>query len=209
MNAVLIALALLQGVLAPDAQIERVLSGSEHHTYQLRLNAGELALARVEAVRSPDDFLIMKLFFELADVAQDRVDNAATEQLLQRALAVAEKTLGSDDPRTAYIWARLAGVYARTGQRPKAEKLLRSALDVTEKTLGPDHQQVARCLITMGDLRERTGELVLRGPQEGTRSRGGAAAGAARDARPEGRQHPFYWASFIEAGEWASLDGHR
>jgi CHAT domain-containing protein len=23
------------------------------------------------------------------------------------------------------------------------------------------------------------------------------------------RQHPFYWASFIQAGEWASLDGHR
>jgi CHAT domain-containing protein/tetratricopeptide (TPR) repeat protein len=24
-----------------------------------------------------------------------------------------------------------------------------------------------------------------------------------------GRQHPFYWASFIQAGEWASLDGRR
>jgi CHAT domain-containing protein len=25
----------------------------------------------------------------------------------------------------------------------------------------------------------------------------------------KGRQHPFYWASFIEAGEWANLDGKR
>jgi CHAT domain-containing protein/Tfp pilus assembly protein PilF len=25
----------------------------------------------------------------------------------------------------------------------------------------------------------------------------------------KGRQHPFYWASFIQAGEWASLDGAR
>ena len=24
-----------------------------------------------------------------------------------------------------------------------------------------------------------------------------------------GRSHPFYWASFIHAGEWASLDGNR
>jgi CHAT domain-containing protein len=24
-----------------------------------------------------------------------------------------------------------------------------------------------------------------------------------------GRQHPFYWASFIQFGEWASLDGKR
>jgi CHAT domain-containing protein len=22
-------------------------------------------------------------------------------------------------------------------------------------------------------------------------------------------QHPFYWASFIQSGEWASLDGKR
>jgi CHAT domain-containing protein/Tfp pilus assembly protein PilF len=25
----------------------------------------------------------------------------------------------------------------------------------------------------------------------------------------KGRQHPFYWASFIQSGEWASLDGRR
>jgi CHAT domain-containing protein len=25
----------------------------------------------------------------------------------------------------------------------------------------------------------------------------------------KGRAHPFYWASFIQAGEWASLDGQR
>ena len=23
------------------------------------------------------------------------------------------------------------------------------------------------------------------------------------------RRHPFYWASFIQSGEWASLDGKR
>ena len=27
--------------------------------------------------------------------------------------------------------------------------------------------------------------------------------------RRNGRQHPFYWASFIESGEWANLDGKR
>jgi hypothetical protein len=25
----------------------------------------------------------------------------------------------------------------------------------------------------------------------------------------KGRQHPFYWASFIQCGEWANLDGER
>ena len=23
------------------------------------------------------------------------------------------------------------------------------------------------------------------------------------------REHPFYWASFIQSGEWANLDGQR
>ena len=27
--------------------------------------------------------------------------------------------------------------------------------------------------------------------------------------RRQGRQHPFYWASFIQSGEWANLDGRR
>jgi CHAT domain-containing protein len=25
----------------------------------------------------------------------------------------------------------------------------------------------------------------------------------------KGREHPFFWASFIQAGEWANLDGKR
>jgi len=25
----------------------------------------------------------------------------------------------------------------------------------------------------------------------------------------KGREHPFYWASFIQAGEWANLEGRR
>jgi CHAT domain-containing protein/tetratricopeptide (TPR) repeat protein len=30
-----------------------------------------------------------------------------------------------------------------------------------------------------------------------------------RMLKRKGREHPFYWASFIQAGEWASLDGRR
>jgi CHAT domain-containing protein len=48
-----------------------------------------------------------------------------------------------------------------------------------------------------------------------TRLRAGLGRGAAlRQAKlallqRKGRQHPFYWASFIQSGEWASLDGKR
>ena len=27
--------------------------------------------------------------------------------------------------------------------------------------------------------------------------------------RKPNRQHPFYWAGFIQSGEWANLDGKR
>ncbi|HSK45453.1 MAG TPA: CHAT domain-containing protein [Candidatus Binatia bacterium] len=27
--------------------------------------------------------------------------------------------------------------------------------------------------------------------------------------RRKSQQHPFYWASFIQSGEWASLDGKK
>ena len=27
--------------------------------------------------------------------------------------------------------------------------------------------------------------------------------------KQKGREHPFYWASFIESGEWANLNGQR
>lgn len=30
-----------------------------------------------------------------------------------------------------------------------------------------------------------------------------------RMLKRKGRSHPYYWASFIQAGEWATLDGHR
>jgi CHAT domain-containing protein len=48
-----------------------------------------------------------------------------------------------------------------------------------------------------------------------TRLRAGLGRGdALRQAklamlRHKGRQHPYYWASFIQSGEWASLDGAR
>jgi CHAT domain-containing protein len=48
-----------------------------------------------------------------------------------------------------------------------------------------------------------------------TRLRAGLGRGdALRQAKlallqRSGRQHPFYWASFIQSGEWAALDGRR
>ena len=40
--------------------------------------------------------------------------------------------------------------------------------------------------------------------------RGGALRGAQLQMlKRKGRSHPFYWASFIQAGEWSPLEGHR
>ena len=45
-------------------------------------------------------------------------------------------------------------------------------------------------------------------------TQGQGRADALREAqlktlRERSRQHPYYWASFIQSGEWANLDGQR
>jgi CHAT domain-containing protein len=37
----------------------------------------------------------------------------------------------------------------------------------------------------------------------------GPSPGSTNNAEMQGRRHPFYWASFIQSGEWANLDGKR
>ena len=62
----------------------------------------------------------------------------------------------------------------------------------------------------LADLRG-DGRVVVEVDQDGSSADRGDAlrhAQLAMQARPN-RQHPFYWSSFIQAGEWANLDGRR
>ena len=74
------------------------------------------------------------------------------EPLLRRALAIDEKSYGSDHPEVATDLNNLAGLL-----RPsEAEPLFRRALAIDEKSYGPDHPEVATDLNNLAVLLSQT-----------------------------------------------------
>ena len=61
----------------------------------------------------------------------------------QKALQVAEQTVGPDHPDVATSLHNLAGLYLAQGDYAKAEPLHKRSLAIKEKALGPDHPDVA------------------------------------------------------------------
>ena len=75
----------------------------------------------------------------------------------QRALALAEGTLGSDHPQVGESLNDLAFLYAELGGYGDAEPLYMRSLAIREKALGPDHVDVAESLNNLGGLRWKQG----------------------------------------------------
>ena len=63
--------------------------------------------------------------------------------LLERALAIDRKLLGSEHPETATTLANLAGLYLDAGRVDEALKAATAALAALENALGPDHPRIA------------------------------------------------------------------
>jgi eukaryotic-like serine/threonine-protein kinase len=70
--------------------------------------------------------------------------------LLDRALAIEEKTLGSGHPNVAKTLNNLAVVHNDSGSYEEAKVLHERALAIREKTLGPDHPSIATSLNNLG-----------------------------------------------------------
>jgi CHAT domain-containing protein/tetratricopeptide (TPR) repeat protein len=68
-----------------------------------------------------------------------RYQTAAVQPLIERALALAERTRGPDDVQTAFIRRDLARVYHRDRQFSKAVPLFERAAATIEQALGPEH----------------------------------------------------------------------
>jgi tetratricopeptide (TPR) repeat protein len=68
---------------------------------------------------------------------------AEAEPLMRRALAIGEKSLGSDHPQVAIRLNNLGQLLQDTNRLAEAEPLMRRALAIDEKSFGPDHPKVA------------------------------------------------------------------
>jgi tetratricopeptide (TPR) repeat protein len=71
---------------------------------------------------------------------------AEAEPLLNRALAISEKSLGSNHSNTATSLNNLADLYVSQGKYAEAEPLFKRAIAISERSLGADHPETAMSL---------------------------------------------------------------
>ena len=84
--------------------------------------------------------------------------------LLERVIAIREKTLGPEHSHLAISLGNLALVYYATGEYTRAEPLFERALANDEKALGPEHPDVAVSLNNLAGLYWFTGEYARAAP---------------------------------------------
>lgn len=79
-----------------------------------------------------------------------RFDDA--EKSYREAIAILERSLGSNDPRTAKAHGSLAELLAYRGRRTEAEKEFAVTIAAKRKSLGTDHPELAATYIDLGLL---------------------------------------------------------
>ncbi len=81
------------------------------------------------------------------------------EPLMRRALAIYEKSDGTDDPNVATSLGNLAQLLQDTNRLAEAEPFMRRALAIDEKSYGIDHPKVAISLNNLAALLQDTNRL--------------------------------------------------
>jgi CHAT domain-containing protein len=108
-------------------------------------------LAVTEQVLGPTHPTIATYAHNLATLYRTQGHFAEAEALLERALAIAEKT-APDHPNTAKVLINLAELYREQGRYAEAETHSKQAFAIAEKALGPDHPDVASAFNTLAWL---------------------------------------------------------
>jgi hypothetical protein len=71
--------------------------------------------------------------------------------VVERALTLAESSLGKEHPETLRTVDNLAALYRAQGRHGEAEALSRQALDASERVLGQDHPETLRRINNLVD----------------------------------------------------------
>jgi serine/threonine-protein kinase len=94
-----------------------------------------------------------------AEVFMRQGKNKDAIQLLNKALAAREKSLGKDHPDVAVVLNDMGQAYQVLGKLPEAEKYYQRAYAIRQKGLGPDNPATADCMILLGTLNYNRGNL--------------------------------------------------
>lgn len=108
-----------------------------------------------ERTLGPENPNIIVILSYLANFLSGR-DDAQAERLLQRALAISEKSFLKENYQTGSILSALADIYRDQKNYEKAEQTYKRALSVYEQTIGAEHNAYSNTLQNLGVMyRER------------------------------------------------------
>lgn len=85
-------------------------------------------------------------------------------QMAERAVALADKTLGQDAAERADFLYNLADLYSGKQDYKNAERLHQQALEIREKTLGPQHPDVSISLNALAQIADARGDYAKSEP---------------------------------------------
>ncbi len=152
--------AWFEGVAKGMAQAFRFEYGADNHRMgefaPLMPHAMAAAEAAVEAGVGLADGA--RLFNSAAAYHMILGNAVRARRLLERSLAIDEKTYGPDHPTVATSLSNLALVHEALGDAARARGLLERALAIDEKTYGPDHPEVATDLSNLALVHEALGD---------------------------------------------------
>ncbi len=97
------------------------------------------------------------LGYNVAKYLQQIARYSEAEPLLQRSLAIYEKTVGSEHPYTSATLHELASLYQAQGRYSEAEPLLQRSLAIYEKTVGSEHPDTSATLHELARLYQAQG----------------------------------------------------
>ena len=100
--------------------------------------------------RGPDHLSLTTTLSNLGVLYLTGGDYPEAASLLERAVAIRERTLGLENSNTAITLGHLGQVYEAQGRYLEAEPLFRKALGIQEKVSGPQHPAVASSLYQAG-----------------------------------------------------------
>ena len=109
------------------------------------------------------------------------------ERLMHRALAIDERSYGTEHPNVAIRLNNLAGLLQATNRLAEAEPLMRRALAIDEHSYGTDHPRVAIRLNNLAALLQDTNRLAEAEP---LMRRAGHRRALLRNGTPRRRQRP-------------------
>ncbi len=99
------------------------------------------------------------LLDRLATGAQCRGALASARDLMQRAIALAEKAYEPDHPNLAIRYSNLATIELALGDLPAARDLMQRAIDIEGKAYEPDHPNLAIRYWNLGRIEEADGNI--------------------------------------------------